>query len=89
MTRRHFLKLSAAGVGLGMGVGFYTARVEPHWLELVERRLPITNLPGGLAGCRLAQLSDLHIVPFGAWLTFTAASPRYCGIGRDCRGPAT
>ena len=39
----------------------YAWRWEPHWLERVERRLPIANLPEGLAGARLVQLSDLHI----------------------------
>jgi uncharacterized protein len=39
----------------------HALRWEPHWLELVERRLPIANLPDGLVGARLVQLSDLHI----------------------------
>ena len=64
MTRRSFLKVSVTSVGLGIGTGFYTFRVEPHWLEFVERRLPVTNLPRDLSGCRLAQLSDLHIGPW-------------------------
>jgi predicted MPP superfamily phosphohydrolase len=63
ITRRRFLKVSAAGAGLGAGVGIYTWRVEPHWLEFVERSLPISNLPKGLVGCRLVQISDLHIGP--------------------------
>jgi predicted MPP superfamily phosphohydrolase len=32
-------------------------------LQIVERRLPLANLPSGLEGARLAQLSDLHIGP--------------------------
>jgi predicted MPP superfamily phosphohydrolase len=63
ISRRRFLGISAAGVGLGAGVGLYTWRVEPHWLEVVERRLPIPGLPKDLEGWRLAQLSDLHIGP--------------------------
>jgi predicted MPP superfamily phosphohydrolase len=63
ITRRCFLKLSAAGVGLGASLGIYTWRVEPHWLEIVERPLPVSNLPKDLAGWRMAQLSDLHIGP--------------------------
>lgn len=35
--------------------------MEPHWLQVVERPLPIENLPTQLVGTRLAQLSDLHI----------------------------
>src|SRR4051812_12657104 len=63
ITRRRFLKASAAATGLGAGLGIYAWRIEPHWLEFVERPLPISNLPKDLAGWRLAQLSDLHIGP--------------------------
>ena len=63
VTRRKFLQLGGlAGAG-GLAAGFYTWRLEPHWLELVERPLPVRQLPRGLAGARLAQLSDLHIGP--------------------------
>ena len=39
----------------------YTFGVEPHWLEMVERPLPVRGLPAALAGRRLVQLSDLHV----------------------------
>lgn len=45
------------------GVGMYTWRIEPHWLEIVRRALPIRNLPPSWAGATIAQLSDLHIGP--------------------------
>jgi uncharacterized protein len=62
ISRRRFLRASAACVaGLGASTLLYALRWEPHWLELVERRLPIANLPDGLVGARLVQLSDLHI----------------------------
>jgi hypothetical protein len=35
--------------------------VEPHWLEVVRRSLPIANLPPALQGATLAQLSDIHV----------------------------
>ena len=63
ISRRQFIRLGRAGLGVGLGTGLYTWRVEPHWVELVERPLPIANLPASLAGCRLIQLSDLHIGP--------------------------
>ena len=64
ITRRRFLRTSSrVAVGIGAGMGLYAWRWEPHWLELVERRLEVANLPGGLVGSRLAQLSDLHIGP--------------------------
>lgn len=46
-----------------MLAGLYTWRVEPHWLEFVQRDLAIDNLPSPLIGTRLVQLSDLHIGP--------------------------
>ena len=45
------------------GVGLYTWRVEPHWLEIVRRPLPIRGLPAALAGKTLAQVSDIHVGP--------------------------
>ncbi len=63
ITRRRLLKGAAATAGLSLATGLYTWRIEPHWLQIVERTLPITNLPPSLEGARLAQLSDLHIGP--------------------------
>lgn len=63
ITRRRFIEASAAALGFGAAAGVYTWRMEPHWLEVVERRLPVADLPQDLAGSRLVQLSDLHIGP--------------------------
>lgn len=63
ITRRRFFKASAAAVGLGAAAGIYTWRIEPHWLEVVERRLSIAGLPEDLVGLQLVQLSDLHVGP--------------------------
>ena len=59
MTRRSMLGALVAAAG----VGLYTWRIEPHWLEVVRRPLPIRNLPGELDGLTLLQLSDLHVGP--------------------------
>ncbi|MCU0649872.1 MAG: twin-arginine translocation signal domain-containing protein, partial [Gemmatimonadaceae bacterium] len=62
--RRHFLRTAAAGVaGTAIGVAGWTRGFELHWIEVVERALPIAALPPALAGARLVQLSDLHIGP--------------------------
>jgi predicted MPP superfamily phosphohydrolase len=63
LNRRRFLRLSGAAL-LGAGaVGTYTWRIEPHWIEVVRRDLPIAELPADLEGQTLVQLSDLHIGP--------------------------
>lgn len=57
-TRRRILRLAVYGGGAAT-LG-YTALGEPFWLELVERKLPIRNLPAGLKGKTLVQISDIH-----------------------------
>jgi uncharacterized protein len=54
-TRRQFLTLGAAA-----SAGLYAWRIEPHWVELVERPLPIRGLPTSLVGRTLIQISDVH-----------------------------
>ncbi|MBY0231323.1 MAG: metallophosphoesterase [Gemmataceae bacterium] len=56
LTRRRLLGLFAAG-GTALA---YTVFVEPYWIEVVRRPLPIAGLPEGLEGKTLVQLSDLH-----------------------------
>ncbi len=65
MNRRRFVKGTAAALGTaavgctGWAIGF-----EPHWLEIVNRDLPVEHLPAALKGARLAQVSDLHVGPW-------------------------
>jgi uncharacterized protein len=61
LTRRRFL--SALGGTATAGLGFYTWRIEPHWVEIVRRPLAIRGLPAALAGKTLAQISDIHVGP--------------------------
>jgi predicted MPP superfamily phosphohydrolase len=65
MNRREFLVGGAAATVAvaAVGVVAYTVRVEPHWLEIVQRELPVAHLPPELQGKTLAQLSDIHIGP--------------------------
>jgi predicted MPP superfamily phosphohydrolase len=64
ISRREFLKVSAAVVTpLFLGTGYYSWQVEPHWLEIVKRRMPVRALPRVLEAARLVQLSDLHVGP--------------------------
>ena len=64
MNRRDFVRRGAIGaVAAGVGVVGYTIGIEPHWLEIVRRDLPITDLPAALVGKTVAQISDIHIGP--------------------------
>src|SRR5437016_5998861 len=63
LTRRHFVRAAVPTVAAGFATCLYTAFVEPHWLDITERPLPVRGLPEGLQGRTLAFLSDLHIGP--------------------------
>jgi uncharacterized protein len=63
-TRRKFLLSALAAAGTtSLGIGLYSWRVEPHWLQITRPRLPVRELPVSLEGRTLAQLSDLHVGP--------------------------
>ena len=78
MKRRDFL--IAAGAGL-TGLGTYTHWIEPFWLDVTQRDLPIAYLPQSLDGRTLLQLSDLHLGPVSdtylerVWQTGAALHP--------------
>ena len=64
ITRRQFLHALGAGAGLGAGVTYYTFQIEPTWLEVVRRPLPVRRLPSALIGRTLVHFSDVHVSPF-------------------------
>ena len=61
-TRRKFLR-RAVGASLcgGLGTVGYAYGIEPHWVDVTRRRLPIAHLPQDLVGRRVVQISDLHV----------------------------
>ncbi len=62
MRRRAFLGTAAvASMGGAIGCAGYAWGIEPHWVEVVRRDLPIEDLPAALAGASLVQISDLHV----------------------------
>lgn len=64
LTRRTFIGQAAAPLAAAAaGAGFYVVRVEPHWLEVVERTLPVRHLPLALHGRTLLHVSDIHVGP--------------------------
>jgi predicted MPP superfamily phosphohydrolase len=60
LTRRRFLFGSGA---VALGVGAYTWRIEPHWVSVVRRDMPVRGLPSAWHGRTIAQVSDLHVSP--------------------------
>lgn len=63
-TRRLVTRRRALAWGAGVATGgtlLYTWRVEPHWIRVVRRDLPIVGLPEPLIGRTLVQVSDLHV----------------------------
>lgn len=58
-TRRNILRLGVYGGGAAT-LG-YTALVEPFFLEIVRRDLPIAKLPAAWKGKTLVQISDIHV----------------------------
>ncbi len=57
------MMLWGGAAAAGFGLGLYSWRIEPHWVEFVRRTLPIDHLPRSLDGATLVQLSDLHVGP--------------------------
>ncbi len=60
-TRRRWLQ---AVLGTAVTTGVYSWRVEPHWVEVVHRTLPIASLDSDWIGKKLVQISDIHAGPF-------------------------
>jgi len=57
-TRRSFL------IGSGVtaaGLALYAGEFARHEIDIVERPIPITNLPSSFHGYRIVQLSDIHL----------------------------
>lgn len=60
ITRRRFLLGCGGLAATGAGLGAYTHWIEPFWLRIEHRTLPIAGLPEHWVGRRLVQISDLH-----------------------------
>jgi uncharacterized protein len=60
-TRRNFL-IGAGTIAAGMTL--YAGEIARHELEIVNRTIPIANLPDSFHGYRIVQLSDIHLDEF-------------------------
>jgi hypothetical protein len=65
LSRRRFLRLGLGATAAAALTGLYSWRLEPHWLQIVRRPLPIAGLPEALVGRSLVQISDVHV---GGWM---------------------
>ena len=63
VTRRQFLYTAGAAVAGAAGLGFYARDLEPYWVEIAQRPMPLENLPAALDGKTLLQISDIHVGP--------------------------
>jgi len=62
MKRRKFIKNTVLGsAGIGFIAGLYSWQIEPFWLEFVNVKMPIHNLPKSLIGKTVMQISDIHV----------------------------
>jgi predicted MPP superfamily phosphohydrolase len=59
INRRRWLKRAIAAAVAGVVVD--TFWIEPHWLQIVRRELPIRNLPPRWQGRTLLQICDIHL----------------------------
>ncbi len=61
IARRRWIRAGVGLIATGGLMGMYTWRVEPTWLEIVERPLAIPNLPAHWRGRKVLQVSDIHV----------------------------
>jgi uncharacterized protein len=61
MNRRRLIQSILGLTGISTFTGLYAWQIEPFWLEFVEVKMPIKNLPTNLEGKTLMQISDIHV----------------------------
>jgi predicted MPP superfamily phosphohydrolase len=61
LSRRRFLALGGSVLASAATVGVYAWQVEPHWVEIVRRVMPVEHLPPVLDGKTVLQVSDIHV----------------------------
>lgn len=61
ITRRGLVRTLGFALIAGTATGLYAWRIEPHWVEVVRRPLPLAGLPPDWQGRTLVHLSDVHV----------------------------
>ncbi|WP_420630920.1 metallophosphoesterase [Candidatus Leptofilum sp.] len=64
VTRRGFLKWVGGTAFGGLAGAGYVTQVEPEWLQVEQQAIRLPNLPAGMDGYKIVQLSDFHLYPF-------------------------
>lgn len=84
LTRRRFIRMATTALFASPAlVGVYAWQLEPRWVELVHRSLPIPHLPSSLVGRTLVQISDLHIGSRFDWRMFLPAPAEIMRVSPD------
>lgn len=63
MTRRQALRLLAVGGAGTAAAAGHAFLIEPDWLEITRREVPLPFLPSTLDGLKVGILTDLHFRP--------------------------
>lgn len=87
VSRRQLVR-AGIGVAVPTSIAAYATWVEPAWLEVTRHVVPIASLPAGLAGARVAQLTDIHLSRLGTLhyqiaRALRAEAPKYCVLTGD------
>lgn len=61
LSRRSFLRLLKAGLLIGPSALIYSRFIEPYWLDITHRTMPLVNLPEVYHDKLAIQISDTHI----------------------------
>lgn len=65
--RRISRRKALLGLGAASGAGLVDAfGIEPSWLDVATHEVPITALPRGLDGLKVAQVTDAHLSEMGS-----------------------
>ncbi len=59
-SRRSLLWAVGGLVAAGVGAAAYARWVEPTWIDIVQRDLPVPDLPQAWEGVRVGLIADLH-----------------------------
>lgn len=60
-NRQRIKRITICLLTTGVLLGFYSWKIEPHWVKYEQINLTINHLPEALEGKSLVQISDIHI----------------------------